>query len=37
MLGFFFVLFLAEPPKLSIFSYDICFDFRLNNEQNKNN
>jgi len=26
---------LAEPPKLSIFSHDICFDFRLNHEQNK--
>jgi len=29
--------FLAKPPKLSIFSYDICFDFRLNHEQNKKN
>ena len=30
MLGFFFyVLFLAELQKLSIFSHDICFDFRL--------
>jgi len=26
-----------EPLKLSIFSYDICFDFRLNHEQNKKN
>jgi len=32
MLDFFYVLFLAEPPKLSIFSHDICFDFRLNHE-----
>jgi hypothetical protein len=30
-------LFLAEPSKLSIFSYDICFDLRLNHEQNKKN
>jgi len=35
-LDFFYVLFLAEPPKLSIFSHDICFDLRLN-EQNKKN
>jgi hypothetical protein len=37
MHGFFYVLFLAEPPKLSIFSHDIGFDFRLNHEQNKKN
>ena len=38
MYGFFFyVLFLAEPPKLSIFSHDIYFDFKLNHEQNKKN
>jgi len=37
MLGFFLYFFLAEPPKLSIFSYDICFDFRLNHDQNKKN
>jgi hypothetical protein len=37
MFGFFYVLFLAEPSKLSIFSYDICFDLRLNHEQNKKN
>ena len=30
-------MFLAELPKLSIFSHDICFDFRLNYEQNKKN
>jgi hypothetical protein len=36
-LDFFYVLFLAEPPKLSIFSYDICFDFKLNDEQTKKN
>jgi len=36
-LDFFNVLFLAEPSKLSIFSHDICFDFRLNHEQNQNN
>jgi len=34
---FFYVLFLAESLKLSIFSHDICFDFRLNHEQNKKN
>jgi hypothetical protein len=34
---FFYVLFLAEPSKLSIFSHDICFDFRLNLKQNKKN
>jgi len=34
---FFYVLFLAESPKLSIFSHDICFDFWLNHEQNKKN
>jgi hypothetical protein len=33
----FYFIFLAEPPKLSIFSYDICFDFRLNHKQNKKN
>jgi hypothetical protein len=37
MLGFFYALFLAKPPKLSIFSHDICFDFRLNHNQNKKN
>ena len=37
ILGFFNVLFLAKPSKLSIFSHDICFDFRLNHEQNKKN
>jgi hypothetical protein len=36
-LDFFNVLFLAEPPKLSIFSHDICFYFRLNHEQNQKN
>jgi hypothetical protein len=36
-MDFFYVLFLAEPPKLSIFSHNICFDFRLNHEQNKKN
>jgi hypothetical protein len=33
MLRFFYVLFLAEPLKLSIFSHDIYFDFRLNHEK----
>jgi hypothetical protein len=33
MLEFFYILFLTELPKLSIFSYDICFDFRLNHDQ----
>jgi len=37
ILWFFYVLFLAESSKLSIFSHDICFDFRLNHEQNKKN
>ena len=23
------------PPKLPIFSHDLCFDFRLNHEQNE--
>jgi len=34
---FFYVLFLAEPSQLLIFSHDICFDFKLNYEQNKKN
>jgi len=34
---FFNVLFLAEPPKLSFFSHDICLEFRLNHEQNQKN
>jgi hypothetical protein len=38
MLGFIlYVLFLAEPPKLSKKIYNICFDFRLKHEQNKKN
>ena len=32
---FFYVLLVVEPSKLQFFSHDICFDFRLNYEQNK--
>jgi len=31
------MFFLVEPPKLSIFSHDICLEFRLNHEQNQKN
>ena len=34
---FFYVLFLAEPFKLLIFSHNKCFHFRLNLKQNKKN
>ena len=31
------MFFLVEPPKLSVFSHDICLEFRLNHEQNQKN